>query len=47
MSVSLYEYNPKYCDGEPCPGDCDLCNKWQEFPEEEDDGEDIQSETEQ
>lgn len=34
MSVSLYEYNPKYCDREPCPGDCDLCNKWQEFPEE-------------
>lgn len=32
-------YDPKYCDGEPCVGDCDLCSKWQTF-EEFDDGED-------
>ena len=28
MSVSLYKYTPA-CDGEQCPGDCDLCGKAQ------------------
>ena len=27
MSVSKWAYDPRYCDGEGCPGDCDLCNK--------------------
>ena len=27
MSVSKWAYDPKYCDGEGCPGDCDLCYK--------------------
>lgn len=26
MSVSKYRYS-KSCDGQPCPGDCDLCGK--------------------
>ena len=26
MSVSKYAYSPSKCDGEPCPGDCDLCS---------------------
>ena len=33
MSVSLYQYDPVMCDGEPCPGDCDVCPKpEQEYP---------------
>lgn len=32
MSVSLWAYTES-CEGKPCPGDCDNCNK----PEEEDD----------
>lgn len=27
MSVSKWAYEPDKCDGEPCVGDCDLCNK--------------------
>ena len=27
MSVSKYRYEPWKCDGEYCPGDCDLCYK--------------------
>ena len=30
MSCSKWAYEPEYCDGEPCPGDCDLCGKAQE-----------------
>lgn len=26
MSVSKWAYDPEYCDGEPCVGDCDICN---------------------
>lgn len=26
MSVSLYRWNES-CDGQPCPGDCDVCDK--------------------
>lgn len=26
MSCSLYRWTEK-CEGQPCPGDCDLCNK--------------------
>lgn len=40
MSVSLYQYDPVLCDGEPCPGDCDFCPRpeWisdedREYPE--------------
>ena len=27
MSVSLWAYEPDKCDGGPCIGECDLCNK--------------------
>ena len=27
MSVSKWAYRPEVCDGEGCPGDCDLCDK--------------------
>ena len=27
MSVSKYAYTPEFCDGVPCPGDCDFCGK--------------------
>ena len=30
MSVSLWAYLPKQCDGEPCPGDCERCSKAEE-----------------
>ena len=39
MSVSKPYYDPRYCDGYPCVGDCDLCSMWVDF-EEYDDGED-------
>lgn len=26
MSASKWAYLPERCDGEPCPGDCDVCN---------------------
>ena len=26
MSVSKWAYSPERCDGQPCCGDCDLCN---------------------
>ena len=32
MSVSLWSYIPAKCDGEPCPGDCDYCGKWDMCP---------------
>ena len=37
MSVSLWAYNPSKCDGDYCPGDCDLCRKAEEEEEVEDD----------
>ena len=27
MSVPKYAYTPEFCDGVPCPGDCDNCGK--------------------
>ena len=27
MSVSLWAYSPEKCDGQPCCGDCDRCEK--------------------
>ena len=27
MSVSKWAYDPDYCDGDICVGDCDYCNK--------------------
>ena len=27
MSVSKWRYNPEICDGDYCPGDCDICSK--------------------
>ena len=35
MSVSKPMYDPKKCDGQPCPGDCDLCSLWQLWEDEE------------
>ena len=29
MSARKWGYDPEMCDGEPCPGDCDLCFRWQ------------------
>lgn len=34
MSVSRWAYNPSVCDGQPCPGDCDLCSKSDKAVEE-------------
>lgn len=34
MSVSKWAYEPKKCDGDYCPGDCDLCDKSEESEEE-------------
>ena len=36
MSVSKWAYEPEMCDGEFCIGDCDLCSKWKNIDEEED-----------
>lgn len=33
MSVSRWAYHPDKCDGEYCPGDCDICRKAEEEPE--------------
>lgn len=30
MSVSRWAYIPECCDGDACPGDCDLCSKAQD-----------------
>ena len=27
MSVSRWAYHPDTCDGDYCPGDCDICDK--------------------
>ena len=27
MSCSLWAYIPERCDGDVCPGDCDVCSK--------------------
>jgi hypothetical protein len=35
MSVSLWRYTED-CNGNPCPGDCDLCEKNLEESEEDD-----------
>ena len=35
MSTSKWAYDPRRCDGQPCPGDCDHCTRWQEDEEEE------------
>lgn len=34
MSTSKWAYDPRRCDGQPCPGDCDHCTRWQEDEEE-------------
>ena len=31
----MWGYEPKKCDGDYCPGDCDLCSKAGESAEEE------------
>ena len=33
MSVSKWAYQPSKCDGNPCPGDCDLCSRRDESVE--------------
>ena len=37
MSVSKPMYKPEMCDGQPCPGDCDLCSRWQLWDDDEED----------
>ena len=32
MSVDKWAYIRARCEGEPCPGDCDLCDRWDECP---------------
>lgn len=27
MSCSKWAYDPEKCDGDFCPGDCDICSK--------------------
>lgn len=27
MSCSKWAYDPEKCDGDFCPGDCDICGK--------------------
>lgn len=34
MSVSKWAYEPKKCNGDYCPGDCDNCQKKDEDEEE-------------
>ena len=29
MGASKWAYDPERCDGQPCPGDCDRCTRWQ------------------
>lgn len=36
MSVSMWSYRPEVCDGEGCPGDCDLCEKPKNMEDEDD-----------
>lgn len=31
MSVDLWAFIPQKCEG-MCPGDCDICDKWDECP---------------
>lgn len=45
MSVSKPMYDPRYCDGEPCVGDCDLCSRWQTFEERDDEEDGLERET--
>lgn len=39
MSVSKWAYSPELCDNEICPGDCDLCDLWNEREDTEDEDE--------
>ena len=34
MSCSKWAYIPEICDGQPCPGDCDLCGRTEGMDEE-------------
>lgn len=35
MSVSLWAYDPDKCEGNVCPGDCDICHKWEDDDDNE------------
>ena len=39
MSCDKWAYDPKQCDGQICPGDCDLCDHKPEEEEEDDEEE--------
>ena len=39
MSASKWAYNPKRCDGDFCPGCCDVCGKRWDVDEEDKEGE--------
>lgn len=41
MSVSKWAYEPTKCDGQYCPGECDLCSKAEERAEDESGSEDV------
>ena len=41
MSVSKYAYSPRKCNGQPCPGDCDLGCPLANEPSLEDDVEEL------
>jgi hypothetical protein len=35
MSVDKWAYSPEKCEGDFCPGDCDICNKAEADPDDE------------
>ncbi len=40
MSVSKWAYSPEKCDGDFCPGCCDVCGKRWDVDEEDEDEDD-------
>ena len=34
MSCDKWAYDPKVCDDQVCPGDCDFCDLWMDDEEE-------------
>ena len=35
MSCDKWAYDPKRCDDQICPGDCDNCDLWKDDDDEE------------
>ena len=40
MSLTMNDYDPKYCDGHYCPKDCEVCQYREENREEDEDYDD-------